>query len=204
MTGEAEKPLCVETIAIERAAVMAYAADHRRRIETQIAKGRLTADEGTLIAKQVDVFAEGVAAGLHMGIMEPKPIRAAVRAALGAAGLDGRPKSAAAPAELPPVTVSGRAPPHETSRGEAEPLEGRRMETRHGMIRLADAPGLTSISVDHKDPTRSRVGLILYRPAAPGEELGFGMIGQLDANQARSFAASFLRLANKLDGGARG
>lgn len=202
MTDASEQALCAETSAIERAAVKAYAADHRRRIEVQIAKGRISADEGTLIAKQVEVFAEGVAIGLHMQAIEPGEIRIAVRAALAAAGLDGRPKAAAP--ELPPVTVSGRAPAHETSRGEAVSLEGRRVETRHGMIRLADAPGLTSMSVDHKDPAQSRVGLILYRPAAPGEEMGFGMVGQVDANQARSFAASFLRLANKLDGGAKG
>ncbi|MBY8826096.1 hypothetical protein [Sphingomonas colocasiae] len=82
--------LCAETIATERAAVKAYAADHRRRIEVQIARGRLTADEGTLLAKQVDVFAEGVAIGLHMEGFEPREVRVAVRAALSATGLDGR------------------------------------------------------------------------------------------------------------------
>jgi hypothetical protein len=207
VTDASEQALCAETSAIERAAVKAYAADHRRRIEVQIAKGRISADEGTLIAKQVEVFAEGVAIGLHMQAIEPREIRIAVRAALAAAGLDGRPKARdGAEILLPPepVKTAGKTADFETSRGETSiQFEGRTVEVARGPVRLSDAPGLTSVTIDHADPAKSRVGVIVYRPARAGEELGAGMIGQMEASVARNFGASLLRLADKLDGGVK-
>lgn len=91
VTVDVEPAMCLETIACERALVMAYADRHRAQIALQANLGRIERADAELISEQVRVFAEGVAIGLHTDALELRPVRVAVRAALSAAGLDGRP-----------------------------------------------------------------------------------------------------------------
>ena len=78
------------TIATERAAVKAHAADYRDQVKRLIERGRLTADEGTLITKQIEIFAESIVVGLHVHAIDSAKVRVAVKAALVKAGLDER------------------------------------------------------------------------------------------------------------------
>lgn len=92
------------------------------------------------------------------------------------------------------VKRSGRTDTYEQTFGVAAKIGGT-MQTPHGEIDVVDAPGLSSLLVVHPtDPSQSRIGLLLYDP-----EIRTGMIGQLDADTARTFAASFLRLADQLE-----
>jgi hypothetical protein len=85
---------------------------------------------------------------------------------------------------------------HETSRGVAVPLGGQTIKTPHGTVSMNDAPGFSTLLISHEDSDFSRIGLLIYAPAEP---CGVGLLAQIDATQARTFAASLLRLAAVLD-----
>jgi hypothetical protein len=86
-----------------------------------------------------------------------------------------------------------RTATHETSRGTATSIAGL-IETPHGPMECVDAPGfVTMLIINPEDSAQSRVGFLLYEP-----EFKMGMVAQMDADQARMVAASFLRLADEL------
>lgn len=74
------------------------------------------------------------------------------------------------------------------------------LETPRGMILAGDAPGYSTLTVDHGDPEWRRVGMILYAPS-DGGGLGRGMIAQMTPDEARRIAGSLLKLAAELDPG---
>ncbi len=87
---------------------------------------------------------------------------------------------------------------YEQTRGVACSLGGTTVMTPKGPVRILDAPGITTLFVKHPgDAAMNRVGVLLYTT----EPSGLGMIGQLDADTARTTAASLLRLADELDPG---
>lgn len=90
-----------------------------------------------------------------------------------------------------------RTADYEASRGCAVRLGEQLIQTAQGPVRMADAPGITTMLVSHaKDPEWSSVGVLVYDPDAT-----IGMVCQLDATAARTIAASLLRLAAELDTG---
>ena len=89
----------------------------------------------------------------------------------------------------------------ERYRGEADAIGPHLAETPQGDVMFIDAPGYTTALGQRADPSRSRVCMMLYDPYLNRDEPGFGMVCQMTADQARSIAASLLRLASQLDGG---
>ncbi|MBB5684318.1 hypothetical protein [Sphingobium boeckii] len=77
----------VETIALERTAVLGMARRYAKGVRAMVSQRRLTAEEGTLAIEQVKNFANGVAAGLHRHEIDPVGARKAIRAALREEGL---------------------------------------------------------------------------------------------------------------------
>lgn len=55
-----------ETIVAERAAILAHARSMCGGVDRWVARGVLTADDGALIKRAVNVFAGDVAIGLHI------------------------------------------------------------------------------------------------------------------------------------------
>jgi hypothetical protein len=87
----------------------------------------------------------------------------------------------------------GKTDTYETIRGEATKV-GCLMSTPHGEVDVLDAPGFSTLLIKHEDNAMSRVGMLVYDP-----DIRTGMIAQLDADAARTVAASLMRLANQLD-----
>lgn len=92
-----------------------------------------------------------------------------------------------------------RTPEFEETRGVAFRLGEHLIETPHGVVRMTDAPGYSTLLLDAGKPEDSAIGFLLYRPAAEKGDVGVGLISQMNATQARTIAASLLRLAAKID-----
>jgi len=83
--------------------------------------------------------------------------------------------------------------------GTAGRLGGVEIQTIRGPVFAVDAPGYSTMLLSFKDqPEQSRAMLLLYEPGRDGSK-GAGMMAQLDADQARTVAASLLRLAALID-----
>jgi len=95
----------------------------------------------------------------------------------------------------------GRTDTFEQSYGEAAALGEQTIVTSRGDIETADAPGLSTLLIDHPDQSLSRVGVLLYAPGPDANTAGKGMIAQMTANEARTIAASLVRLAERLEPG---
>jgi hypothetical protein len=81
------------------------------------------------------------------------------------------------------------------------PLMGERIiETVRGPVLCNDAPGFTTMLGKRPDPKDSRVVVLIYTAPDPAAgAMGKGLVAQLDAAAARTFGASFMRLADMLD-----
>lgn len=86
--------------------------------------------------------------------------------------------------------------------GSASAIGAQIIETVRGLVLMVDAPGTATLVAQHDDPADSRVLYLLYQPPGDGEDVGRGFVAQYKANEARTVAASLLRLADLLDGGA--
>lgn len=92
---------------------------------------------------------------------------------------------------------------HERHTGVSVKLGCMDVQMPRGLIHVHDAPGITSTELLVNGQFTS-IGLLIYdddHKASTMGDRGFGMINQLDAAAARSFAASLMRMATKLDGG---
>lgn len=89
----------------------------------------------------------------------------------------------------------------EESRGDAIALGDLLIVTPQVKVLCRDAPGFSTLLVDHPDLEERRVAFLLYVPPADtgNPEIGAGLIAQMDATVARTIAASLLRLANRID-----
>lgn len=96
-------------------------------------------------------------------------------------------------------TKMDRSPEFRESRGVALPVGLQVIDTPRGIVRATDAPGYSTLIIRQLDPTFNRVGMFLYAPEEDGE--GVGMIAQMTPTEARTIAASLLRLASILDPG---
>lgn len=98
-----------------------------------------------------------------------------------------------------PPLVLERTDTHEATRGDAFPLGCIDIDTPRGTVHCHDAPGIMTTEVCRRGQFE-RAGLLVYDPE-PQTRGGKGMalLAQLDADGARSFAASLLRMATKLD-----
>lgn len=83
--------------------------------------------------------------------------------------------------------------------GVAKALGEQLIETKRGLIKAIDAPGYSTMTVKHTDPTFNRIGLLLY--VTEESDVGSGMICQMTPTEARTIAASLLKLAADLDPG---
>ncbi|ALC12528.1 hypothetical protein [Sphingopyxis sp. 113P3] len=97
-----------------------------------------------------------------------------------------------------PVKMN-KTPEYRETQGVALPLGLQLIETSRGVIRAVDAPGYTTLTIKHLDPEFNRVGMFLYAPEEGG--VGAGMIAQMTPTEARTMAASLLKLAAMLDPG---
>jgi hypothetical protein len=91
---------------------------------------------------------------------------------------------------------------YEQTRGVADKLGCMDVETPKGICHIHDAPGVLTVEISGDGRVPS-VGIMLYDPepqTVSGKGVGF--ISQLDAGSARNVAASLLRMADRLDGGA--
>jgi hypothetical protein len=79
------------------------------------------------------------------------------------------------------------------------PLGGVHIETPRGPVLVADAPGFTTIRVNHED--EPSIAVLVYDPPRAGEEQGAGYIVQMSPDNARNAGASLIHLANLVDGG---
>ena len=70
------------------------------------------------------------------------------------------------------------------------------METPRGNCITHDAPGLTSLEVRGEDGRIISAAVMVYEPE-PGHGIGF--IAQMNADTARAFAASLLRIADLME-----
>lgn len=70
------------------------------------------------------------------------------------------------------------------------------METPRGDVVAHDAPGLLSLEIRDRDGKIISAAIMVYEPE-PGH--GLGLIAQLGADAARSFAASLLRIADLME-----
>lgn len=78
-------------------------------------------------------------------------------------------------------------------------LGGVQIQTPRGPVLLADAPGFTTIRVNHDDAPS--IAVMVYDPPAAGEEHGTGYIVQMTPEQARHAGASMIHLANLVEPG---
>lgn len=92
----------------------------------------------------------------------------------------------------------GRTDTFEESRGVAMALGDIVIETPHGRVLCTDAPGLTTLFIEHSDPGASRIAIVAYTPPETEGGTGTAMIAQLDDEVARTIAASLLRLADRI------
>lgn len=70
-----------------------------------------------------------------------------------------------------------------------------------GVCHIHDAPGVSTLMVADREGKPVSVGLVAYDCEPDSSGKGFGLLGQLDADGARAFAASLCKLADQLDGG---
>lgn len=72
----------IEAIAIERAAMLAYARDYQQSIRAMAGRARITSADAEVMCRQIQIFAEGIAHGLHLHATDSRAVRVAVRAAV--------------------------------------------------------------------------------------------------------------------------
>jgi hypothetical protein len=97
--------------------------------------------------------------------------------------------------------IPGRTEEFEQSRGEAVALGNQTIVTPRGDVLTTDAPGYMTMLVDHREAERRRIAFMLYNPGPSSRTPGTGMIAQMTAAEARTIAASLLRLADRLGQG---
>lgn len=71
-----------EAIAIERAGVIAFSKEFQAGVRAMVGRGRLPKEDGELICRQIEIFAEGVGFGQHLSAIDAPGIAKAVRAAV--------------------------------------------------------------------------------------------------------------------------
>ena len=92
---------------------------------------------------------------------------------------------------------------YEETVGEAEQIGCIDIQTVRGPVHCHDAPGIMTFRADIPGE-QSGVWLLAYDPEARQHSgKGFGLIHQMKPDEARTVAASLLRLANQIDGGER-
>lgn len=69
----------VETMIAERSGMLLRAAEHRVSVERAVQSGKFSADEGAMVIRQVAIFAECCAIGLHVDGDTPAAVRDALR-----------------------------------------------------------------------------------------------------------------------------
>lgn len=69
--------------------------------------------------------------------------------------------------------------------------------TAHGTVQSEEVPGLTTLLINRGEG-ESSIAVLVYMPALDGEQIGMGVLTQLNANGARNVAASLLKLANDI------
>ena len=84
--------LLAQVRAEERAGVVQFAAATIARTQAMVARGKLGAEEATLLGQRLRAFADGVATGLHLGEADTPETRAAVREALAVLRQGGTPE----------------------------------------------------------------------------------------------------------------
>lgn len=100
---------------------------------------------------------------------------------------------------LPPIHID-RSKQQEQADGSAYRMAGRVVPTPRGVVRVADAPGFTTLMITSPEGTQfSRVGIMLYDPPADTESgIGSAMVAQMDVDQAESMGNSALKLAREI------
>lgn len=87
----------------------------------------------------------------------------------------------------------------ESSTGEARLIGTITIQAPHALVCATDAPGSTTMLLQHADPADSRIGMMLYTVPQGDAPHGHGLVAQFTPAEARGIAASLLRLALILD-----